>query len=86
MNTLYQQDQPATPAASQAARALKNYVTLAGAAAAAAASGSAQAAILTSAPSWSHVMTASGASTFEQVFAFGPGATLLNGKLGLSVT
>ena len=86
MNTLYQQDQPATPAASRAARALKNYVTLAGAAAAAAASGSAQAAIVTSAAGWSHVMTASGTNTFQQVSAFGPGATLLNGNLVLSVT
>ena len=66
---------------------LGRYLLMSGAACGAAGTQFAQAAIVTSAPGWSHVMTASGANSnvFSRVNTFGPGAGLLNGKLQLSV-
>lgn len=59
---------------------------MSGAACGAAGTQFAEAAIVTSAAGWSHVMRASGTNTVASVSSFGTGAGLLNGKLRLSVT
>ncbi len=46
----------------------------------------AEASLVTSAPTWSRTLTATAASSFDAVTAFGPGAGLLDGKLKMSVT